>query len=513
MKKSSVRKPISILLSLLMVLSVFGGLAFSASAESSGTYDGFNWTLNDDGALTFTGSGSIRQDNAWYRKGEITSVTATGAIEQVNGDAFFGNQNATSYTSESNCDLRVVRDAIFVYYGSKMETVTITAPKITLTGTPYYNYNQPMELTLNGDVYFQPGTFSEMFNLSVHVNGDLYVVYPADFYIFSGPGAADLQNEYNYLARYKMMDPYMYEDILPDILARADENGCTYTHYEEETAEALTEENAGLAFGSTYVAAQPDCVAEGTRAHYFASGLWDYNANKTVDCYYLYENGYENGTYVSATADDLVMAPTGHDYTDAEWTYVDADQHVRYCTVCNEPEYEAHDVIVKGAGDATCVDEGYTGDEFCSVCGERLSEGTIIPAKGHTDGDPVAENVVPATCTKDGSYDVVTYCTVCGEETHRVAKTEKAFGHTTEIVGAKEATDTEDGYTGDEVCTVCGETIKAGEVIPATGDTTPDEPDDGDACPYCGKVHAKKWVRIVHLVLWFLCKTFHIVKK
>lgn len=474
MQKSFARKPISVLLSLLMVLSVFGGLAFSASAESSGTYDGFSWTLNDDGALTFTGSGSIRQDNAWYRKDEITSVTATGAIEQVNGDAFFGNQNATSYTIESTCDLRVVRDAIFVYNGSKMETVTITAPKITLTGTPYYNYNQPMELTLNGDVYFQPGTFSEMFNLSVHVNGDSYVVYPADFYIFSGPGAADLQNEYNILARYKMMDPQMYEDILPDILARADENGCTYTHYEEETAEALTEENAGLAFGSTYVAAQPDCVAEGTRAHYFASGLWDYNANKTVDCYYL----YENGTYVSATADDLVMAPTGHDYTDAEWTYADADQHVRYCTVCNEPDYEAHDVIVRGAGDATCTDEGYTGDEYCSVCGERLSEGTIIPAKGHTDGDPVAENVVPATCTKDGSYDVVTYCTVCGEETHRVAKTEKAFGHITEVVGAKEATATEDGYTGDEVCTVCGETIKTGNVIPATGEPTPDEPTD-----------------------------------
>ena len=32
---------------------------------------------------------------------------------------------------------------------------------------------------------------------------------------------------------------------------------------------------------------------------------------------------------------------------------------------------------------------------------------------------------------------------------------------------AKEATCTEDGYTGDEVCTVCGETVKEGQVIPA----------------------------------------------
>ena len=86
MKHSSIRKPISILLSLLMVLSVFGGLAFSASAASSGTYDGFSWTLNDDGALTFTGSGYLGQDDPWYRKGEITSISATGAIEQINRD-------------------------------------------------------------------------------------------------------------------------------------------------------------------------------------------------------------------------------------------------------------------------------------------------------------------------------------------------------------------------------------------------------------------------------------------
>ncbi len=37
----------------------------------------------------------------------------------------------------------------------------------------------------------------------------------------------------------------------------------------------------------------------------------------------------------------------------------------------------------------------------------------------------------------------------------------------TEIQGAKEATCTEDGYTGDEICLDCGEIIKKGEVIPA----------------------------------------------
>ena len=56
--------------------------------------------------------------------------------------------------------------------------------------------------------------------------------------------------------------------------------------------------------------------------------------------------------------------------------------------------------------------------------------------------------------------------------------------HQTEIVGAKAATATENGFTGDEVCTVCGQTIRQGEVIPATG-----APEDSGVCPICGKTH------------------------
>ena len=56
-----------------------------------------------------------------------------------------------------------------------------------------------------------------------------------------------------------------------------------------------------------------------------------------------------------------------------------------------------------------------------------------------------------------------------------------ATGHDTELVGAKAATCTEDGYTGDEVCKTCGETVKKGEVIPATGHDYKD-----GKCTVCG---------------------------
>ncbi len=43
----------------------------------------------------------------------------------------------------------------------------------------------------------------------------------------------------------------------------------------------------------------------------------------------------------------------------------------------------------------------------------------------------------------------------------------------TELKDAKEATATEDGYTGDKVCKKCGETVEKGEVIPANGTVNP----------------------------------------
>lgn len=51
----------------------------------------------------------------------------------------------------------------------------------------------------------------------------------------------------------------------------------------------------------------------------------------------------------------------------------------------------------------------------------------------------------------------------------------------TEIVGAKDETATEDGYTGDKVCSDCGTKLETGKVIPASGDNTQvDPPKTGD---------------------------------
>ena len=154
------------------------------------------------------------------------------------------------------------------------------------------------------------------------------------------------------------------------------------------------------------------------------------------------------------------------------------------CTVCQEIVKKGevipalgHKTQLVGAKAATCTEDGYTGDEVCTVCQEIVKKGEVIPATGHKTQLVGAK---AATCTEDG-YTGDEVCTVCGE-TVKKGEVIPATGHKTQLVGAKAATCTEDGYTGDEVCAVCGETVKKGEVIPATGHDYKD-----GKCTNCGE--------------------------
>ena len=178
------------------------------------------------------------------------------------------------------------------------------------------------------------------------------------------------------------------------------------------------------------------------------------------------------------------------DEEDSQYTYTDTvvpptctEQGYTLHT-CNEDASKSYkdnyiDALGHDYGDgvvttpATCTESGvktYT----CSRCGDTTTE--IIKATGH---QTEVQNAKEATCTEDG-YTGDTVCTVCGET---VAKGEviKATGHKTEVQNAKPATCTEDGYTGDTVCTVCGETVAKGEIIKATGHNFVD-----GSCTICG---------------------------
>ena len=149
-----------------------------------------------------------------------------------------------------------------------------------------------------------------------------------------------------------------------------------------------------------------------------------------------------------------------------------------YTDTCTETlPATGHKTQLVGAKAATCTEDGYTGDEVCTVCQEVVKKGEVIPALGHKTQLVGAK---AATCTEDG-YTGDEVCKTCGV-TVKKGEVIPAIGHDTELVGAKDATCTQDGYTGDEVCKTCGETVKKGEVIPATGHDYKD-----GKCTNCGE--------------------------
>lgn len=66
---------------------------------------------------------------------------------------------------------------------------------------------------------------------------------------------------------------------------------------------------------------------------------------------------------------------------------------------------------IKDAKEATCVEDGYTGDTYCTDCNSKIKEGKVVKAKGHSWNDGEVTKV--ATEEENG---IKTYtCTVCKE--------------------------------------------------------------------------------------------------
>ncbi len=142
-----------------------------------------------------------------------------------------------------------------------------------------------------------------------------------------------------------------------------------------------------------------------------------------------------------------VIPKLGHD-----WSNEDGK-----CTRCGERHEHSYGEgkVVKGL---TCTQDEEI-DYTCSECGYVKKE--ITKATGHEWGE--WHTALAQTCTTDGKEERV--CSKCSEKEER---TLKATGHKSETVGAKAPTCKEDGYTGDEVCKVCHETLNKGTTIPKT---------------------------------------------
>lgn len=143
-----------------------------------------------------------------------------------------------------------------------------------------------------------------------------------------------------------------------------------------------------------------------------------------------------------------------------------------YCTDCGtklssgtEIAKKAHEYEERERNEANCKRNGYI-LFVCKVCGDEKRE--VLPKTDHQHTE--IRNKVEATCTDEG-YTGDTYCTDCGEKLSDGKKI-PATGHIhIGYLGKKEATCENDGYTGDAYCKDCGITLEIGKNIPALGHT------------------------------------------
>ena len=251
-------------------------------------------------------------------------------------------------------------------------------------------------------------------------------------------------------------------------------------------------------------------------------------ADKAATCT---ENGYKGREYCSVcntTIKERTIIPaTGHQW--GEWhtalakTCTTDGKEVRECSKCSKTEERTipatgHTLKKEEGVAATCTKDGHEGNTVCEVCRKTLKEGKVIPKLGHDwsnengkctrcgeshkhsfgEGTTIKEltctqdeeidytcsecgyvkkeitkatghqwgewqPTLAQTCTTDGKEERI--CSKCSEKEER---TLKATGHKSETVGAKAPTCKEDGYTGNEVCKVCHETLNKGTTIPKT---------------------------------------------
>ena len=268
------------------------------------------------------------------------------------------------------------------------------------------------------------------------------------------------------------------------------------------------------------------------------------------------EDGYTGDVYCKDCGEKLFNGKTIAKTTEHTWddgkvtkaaTCTEKGLKLYTCTVCDKVRTEEipatghQHTEVRNVKEATCTKAGYTGDTYCKDCGEKISSGEVIEKLAHTwdegnvtkEADCIEVGVKTYTCRKcgatktedipmtehtwdEGEVTTAPTCTKPGVRTYtcsvcKATRTEaiKATGHLhTEIRNKKDASCTENGYTGDTYCKDCEELLKKGETVDVLGhqwkETKRVEPsytEDGQiiyTCNRCGEQKAETLEKLAY---------------
>ena len=203
-----------------------------------------------------------------------------------------------------------------------------------------------------------------------------------------------------------------YEETVLRPLNNEDElEETTYLHRHEDNAN----DNGGFV------------VINSSHEHIYSSPTWSWTSyTKAIARFVCSASDCENSVSFTIDGSDIERQMVTEENCTQDGIY----DHV--ATVhFNDHEYQStspYQEIVEHLGhilehhdgeDATCTEHGHTAYDVCTREGCDYTTYQTIEPKGHTPSAPVQENVVPATCTSEGSYDSVVYCSACNAELSR----------------------------------------------------------------------------------------------
>ena len=175
------------------------------------------------------------------------------------------------------------------------------------------------------------------------------------------------------------------------------------------------------------------------------------------------------------------------------------------CSICGDEKTEKVSATghqhteIRNKKEATCKEEGYSGDTWCKDCGKKILSGQAI-AKTEDHSWNQGEITKEPTCKEKGEKTFT--CSICGNtKTEKVSTTDHQH---MEIRNQKNPTCKEAGYSGDTYCADCGVKISSGKTIAKTKNhnwdggvitTEPTCTERGEktfTCTICGNTDTKK---------------------
>ena len=538
------KRIISALLTLIMVLTLLPGRAYSTTIASGDCGTSVTWELGNDGTLTVSGTGKMNDygdvNNQPWRsyKGQITAVVVESGVTSI-GNCAFAELTALESVSIASTVLLIDRNA----FNSCTALEEIEIPEGVTTMKAYVfggctalkKVLLPHSLTSTGDGIFSgctslltAGPVGSGSNIEfawkntipggafIYANCLQSVVLPEGLKEIGGSAFA-----YAYALK-SVAIPYTVNVIGNNVFK---DSGVTAVYF-NNTSTSIKFWLNNATFGNKITMYYPSSSSWWAGVVTNGSGVYQeydfyctsINSGKHFDVvtasqeatcttggyidYHCYMCAYDHTVELEVKPHTEGEAVT-ENYVEAGCTEAGSYDSVVYCTVCGQ-EQSRETVVIPAHGhkektpvveneiDPGCTENGsYESVVYCDYCGDELSRKTCaVDALGHTEGEAVKENSVAATCTKDGGYDMAVYCSVCGDELSRKHTVIPAHGHKeAEAVQENyvEPSCTEaGGYDMVVYCETCGEELsRVPYTIDALGHTEGEAVQENYVAPTC----------------------------